>query len=103
MIMISHQEFCPDWVSAPGETIIDILRERGLSVDEFARHMRQSPEETKNLLQGRTAITLGIARRLKEVIGASPEFWMARDFQYRQDVTRKYYQFDVFGNAIFMT
>jgi len=29
-------EFKPDWVSAPGDTIADILEERGLTVEEFA-------------------------------------------------------------------
>jgi len=40
------------------------------------------------LLEGREAITLGLARRLQSTVGGSVEFWMTRDRQYRDDVMR---------------
>src|SRR5436309_14030668 len=86
--MSSSQEFSPNWVSAPGDTIADILREKGISVDNFAERMRQAPVEIRNLIDGRATITLGLARSLEIVLGGSVEFWMARDFQYREDSTR---------------
>ena len=86
--MASSQEFRPDWASAPGETITDILAERDLSVAEFAHHMGRAPEAVNDLLQGRATITIAVARRLERVLGASVEFWMSRDFQYREDVAR---------------
>lgn len=92
--MPSSQEFRPDWVSPPGDTIADILTERGLSLAEFAQHIGQTPEQAKDLLQGRTTITIGIARRLEQFLGASMEFWMSRDFQYRQDVAKLHAAYD---------
>jgi HTH-type transcriptional regulator / antitoxin HigA len=86
--MTAYEEFRPDWVSAPGDTIADILQERSLPVREFAQLIGQSVEATTDLLQGRTAITLAMARELVRVLGASVVFWMARDFQYRQDSAR---------------
>jgi plasmid maintenance system antidote protein VapI len=86
--MPSTDEFRPNWSSAPGDTIADILRERHLSLLEFARRIGQSAGEATDLLEGRATITIGIARRLEEVLGASVEFWMSRDFQYRQDISR---------------
>jgi HTH-type transcriptional regulator / antitoxin HigA len=86
--MSTDQEFSPDWTSAPGDTITDILRERNLPEVEFAREMGYTLEDIKNLLQGRTTITITTARQLKRVLGASVEFWMARDFQYREDIAR---------------
>jgi len=86
--MFNEKAFSPDWASAPGDTITDILRERNLSEIEFARQLGQSLEDVKSLLQGRATITLDVARRLERVIGASVEFWMTRDFQYREDVTK---------------
>ncbi|MCH7992312.1 MAG: hypothetical protein IIC35_07840, partial [Gemmatimonadetes bacterium] len=41
-----------------------------------------------DLLEGRAAITIEVARRLQRVLGASVEFWMSRDYQYRQDISR---------------
>jgi plasmid maintenance system antidote protein VapI len=81
------ESFSPDWASRPGDTINDVLRERKVSIDDFADRMGQSPAEIADLLQGRSAITLGIARRLEQVLGASVEFWMSREFRYRQHTT----------------
>jgi HTH-type transcriptional regulator / antitoxin HigA len=80
--------FSPDWASAPGDTIADILRERGVSIAEFAVQIERTPEQVEDLLQGRATITIAIARKLSEVLGGSVEFWMSRDFQYREDVAR---------------
>jgi plasmid maintenance system antidote protein VapI len=85
---MSNNRFDPDWVSAPGDTIVDILRERDFSDVEFARLIGLTPEKVKSLLQGRASITIGVARQLEKVLGASVEFWMSRDFQYRQDISK---------------
>jgi HTH-type transcriptional regulator / antitoxin HigA len=80
--------FQPDWASAPGNTIRDVLRERNVSIDDFARWMDQSREDTVELLQGRSAITIQVARRLEKALGASVEFWMSREFRYRQQLEK---------------
>jgi HTH-type transcriptional regulator/antitoxin HigA len=86
--MPQAEEFRPDWVSPPGDTIKDVLKERSLSLAEFAESIGQTVQEGRELLEGRATITIATARRLERVLGASVEFWMSRDFQYRQDVTR---------------
>src|SRR5438445_216644 len=86
--MPSTSDFSPNWISAPGDTIGDILRERGMALTEFADQMGQTMERTTDLLQGRATVTIKVARRLEQVLGASVEFWMSRDFQYREDVAR---------------
>src|SRR5437773_11756359 len=86
--MQTNEQFRPEWASAPGETIADILRERQISLKEFARSMDEPPEHLTDLLEGRATITLGLARKLERVLGGSVEFWMSRDFQYRQDIAR---------------
>ena len=86
--MPSTPEFQPNWTSAPGDTILDILEERGLSQNDFALNMGQTLESARDLLNGRAAITIAVARRLASALGASVEFWMSRDYQYRQDIRR---------------
>lgn len=81
-------DFSPNWTSAPGDTINDILHEKGMSLRDFADRIGQTLEQTAELVQGRATITLRIARQLEQVLGASVEFWMSRDFQYREDVAR---------------
>ena len=81
-------EFQPNWSSAPGETIVDILQELGVPESTFSDQMCFSAQQTADLLEGRSTITIGVARKLSKVLGASVEFWMARDHLYRQDSRR---------------
>ena len=85
------EQFQPDWSSAPGETIGDILHDRSISDTGFANLMNISLEDAADLLEGRSTVTLGIARRLTRSLGASVEYWMSRDYQYRQD-SRKFHR-----------
>jgi HTH-type transcriptional regulator / antitoxin HigA len=86
--MSKELPFRPDWSSPPGETILDILRERGLALHEFARLMAYPADNVRGLIDGSSPITIGVARQLERVVGASVEFWMSRDFQFREDVSR---------------
>ena len=88
--MSSIEGFRPGWASAPGETILDILTERNLSVVGFAELIGYGGEEVNDLIEGRSTITITVARRLTELLGASVEFWMSRDFQYREKAGRLY-------------
>jgi HTH-type transcriptional regulator / antitoxin HigA len=86
--MAEENDFKPNWVSAPGDTMADILEERYLSLAEFAQRMGQTPEEASELLHGRATITIETARLLEVVLGSSAAFWMNRESQYREDVAR---------------
>ena len=86
--MKKSDQFCPNWISAPGDTIADILHERGISSNEFAEYMGCSIDDVRDLLLGRSTITISMARQLSQVLGASLEYWMSRDFHFREDVKR---------------
>ena len=86
--MKARTEFQHNWISAPGDTISDILSERKLSVGELAKRMDCRQVDLIDLIQGRAVVTLAIARQLEKVLGASVEYWMTRDYQYRHDVER---------------
>lgn len=86
--MVRSADFLPDWVSAPGDTVADILEEREISTVEFARRMGQPPEYVYDLLRGRARITSETAHRLEAVLGASATFWITRETQYREDLFR---------------
>jgi len=86
--MAETTEFHPDWISAPGDTIGDILEQCNMSEREFSRHLGKTPEETQDLLRGRGPITLEIAKTLEFLIGGSVTFWMAREHRYREDLNR---------------
>lgn len=86
--MARDDEFQPDWCSAPGDTMTDILEERDLSLVEFAERMGHTPKHARDLLDGRATITMEIADRLEGILGASIAFWINRESQYREDFAR---------------
>ena len=80
--------FRPNWTSAPGDTIADILRTKQLSKFDFSEIAGFSVDQIDDLVNGRATITLSTARILSATLGASTEFWMSRDYQYRQETAR---------------
>jgi len=86
--MTELHTFRPNWASAPGDTITDVLEEKKLSLALFSKHIGCSVDETQDLLAGRVAMTLSLARKLVSELGSSVEFWMSRDFHYRESVSR---------------
>lgn len=73
----------PDWVSPPGHTIVSILEERELTIEQFAREIGHSAALAQKLLDGTHPIDENLANRLSRAIGASQNFWMAREHDYR--------------------
>jgi plasmid maintenance system antidote protein VapI/Zn-dependent peptidase ImmA (M78 family) len=86
--MSEYIGFNPDWISPPGDTMVDILAERQISTSDFARQMGQSPRHAQQLLQGQLEITPELAQQLEAVLGAPASFWATRESQYRNAVVR---------------
>lgn len=78
----------PRWASAPGATIASALSERDISPSDFARQVGLQDVEVQRLLAGDLSITVNLARRLAEVVGASTSFWLTREAQYHEDRAR---------------
>lgn len=86
--MANTNAFQPMWASAPGETILDILRRRRIDIPSFASDLGESEDYAQCLLEGACAIDRSVAERLQDVIGGSVTFWLNREAQYREDVAR---------------
>jgi plasmid maintenance system antidote protein VapI/Zn-dependent peptidase ImmA (M78 family) len=86
--MVDERPFSPDWVSAPGETIAALLKERGVTPDDFAVSLHKPRTEVDGLLSGQTAITPDVASLLAAVLGASIAFWLGRERRYREGLER---------------
>lgn len=86
--MTENSDFQPDWASAPGDTIADILAERNLSPAEFARLMGRPDEYAFGLIRGYERVTRETAQQLESLLGASAAFWINRESQYREDLDR---------------
>lgn len=86
--MIESAQFEPDWISHPGETIEDLLEERGWTPAELARRTKYTPKHVNELIRGRGAITADTAGRLARVLGSTVQFWLIREARYRAALER---------------
>lgn len=86
--MTEATQFLPDWACPPGVTISDILQERGQSVPEFARAMEDSVDHIQQLLVGTATIDRDVADHLAKVFGISANFWLSREAQFRDSLSR---------------
>lgn len=85
---ISSGTFKPDWASAPGETILDILQERKISQDEFGVMIGRPAVFVNRLISGEQPINKGLAKTLARFLGATPDFWLNRDASYVESLRR---------------
>lgn len=83
-----YAEFEPDWASAPGDTISDIMEENDWSLP-FVKGLLDMDDLTlARLLAGSLSIDDDLAETLANVFGSTPEFWQAREKQYRSAIIR---------------
>lgn len=86
MEMNEIESFLPDWVSPPGETIVDILNERRIPIAEFSKRLGRSLEDVEKIISGKYRLTSSIACQLEQELGATAKFWEVRESQYRKDL-----------------
>ena len=81
--------FEPDWLSPPGDTIADVLEERGWSQAEFAQRIGYTTKHVNQLLRGKASISEDTALRLERVLGSTARFWLQREAEYREALARR--------------
>lgn len=80
--------FAPDWVLAPGESILDLTEERGWTQAELAQRLGYSEKHISQLINGKVPITVDAAQRLERVLGGSMDFWLKLEANYQQHKAR---------------
>lgn len=81
--MRANAEFAPMWVIPPGRTISDLMIAKGIAPAHLARSMRLEFGDFDRLLAGEWSLTSSIAACLEQELGASVDFWLTREEQYR--------------------
>ena len=76
--------FSPNWVSPPGDTIADLLEERGWTQEELAKRTGYSSKHINRLVRGVVPLSGEMALKLENVFGAPARFWLTREAQFRQ-------------------
>ena len=79
-----HTEYMPDVVSPPGETLLEMLEERGMSQSELAERTGRPIKTISEIINGKTAITTETALQFEKVLGVPARFWINRERNYQE-------------------
>ncbi|MDO8949523.1 MAG: helix-turn-helix domain-containing protein [Actinomycetota bacterium] len=83
----------------PGETIREILDDRGITQADFAVRLGKSEKFVSQLVNGKASLTHGTAIELERVLGVPSSFWNAAEAQYRDTLARREQDEELAGQA----
>lgn len=82
-------QYQPDLVSPPGETLEELLEERSMAQAELAERTGRSKKLINEIIQGKAPISPETALQFELVLGVSARFWLEREQQYREALARQ--------------
>ena len=81
--------YSPPAVSPPGDTLAELIEERGIAQAELARRMGRPINAINEMVLGAKEITEDTALELERVLGTPAHFWLARESRYREHLARQ--------------
>lgn len=78
----------PSWSSPPGDTLREVLADRGLSQSELARRVDRPFRIINEIINAKAAITPDIAIQLEQVLGVSADLWANLERHYQLALAR---------------
>lgn len=82
-------EYRPDSVSPPGDTLQELLEHLGMSQSELAERTGRPKKTINEIVNGKAAITPETALQLERVLGVPASFWIRREGDYQEWAARK--------------
>lgn len=79
----------PDFVSPPGDTILELLEERGMTQSELAQRMGRPVKTINEIIHGKAMLTPETALQLEKVLGTPARLWLALEHNYREHLARQ--------------
>jgi len=86
---MTENQYIPDTVSPPGETLAELLEERGISQVQLSKQLGLHRKTINEILQGKSVLTSDTALQLEHVLHVPAEFWVRREADYRAHLARK--------------
>lgn len=80
--------FTPDWASPPGDSILDLVEERGWTQAEFAERLGYTEKHVSLLINGKVSLSMDAALRLERVLGSTADFWLDLETNYQKHKAR---------------
>jgi len=79
----------PNEVTAPGETLADLLEERCMTQTELAKRMGRPQKTINEIINGKAAITPETALQLEKVFETPADYWIKHEAEYRAFLARR--------------
>ena len=86
--MIKNQ-YNPDFVTPPGETVLETLEVIGMSQAEFAERTGRPKKTINEIIRGKAMITPETALQFEKVLGVPASFWINREQNYQEWLARE--------------
>jgi HTH-type transcriptional regulator/antitoxin HigA len=84
-----ENQYMPDYVTPPGETLEEILDTIGMSKAELAGRIGKTPKTIGEIIKHGAPITPATAMELEKALGTPASFWNNRERRYRESVARQ--------------
>ncbi|HEY9791716.1 MAG TPA: HigA family addiction module antitoxin [Candidatus Obscuribacterales bacterium] len=86
---LPENRYFPDYVSPPGETLLETMEMLGLTQAQVADRIGKTPKTINEIVQGKSAITAETALQLERVTNVPASFWNNREAHYREFLARQ--------------
>lgn len=84
MVNEGKNEYRPNKVFPPGETLQETIDAMGMSQSELATRMNVTEKHINSIIKGKASISEDTALRLERVLGIDASFWRNLEHNYRQ-------------------
>lgn len=84
-----QNEYAPDYVSPPGETLLEAIEALGMSQAQLAERTGHSKKMVNEIIKGKAPITPKMAIELGRVTGVPASFWNNRERNYREFIAKQ--------------
>jgi HTH-type transcriptional regulator / antitoxin HigA len=82
-------QYYPTYVSPPGETLLEMIEEAGLTPESFADRANLDHKKIIELIEGKASLTEEIALQLEKNLQVPADFWMRREQNYRLSLEQR--------------
>ena len=84
-----HNEYAPDTVSPPGDSLLETIQALGMSQAKLALRTGRPRKTINEIVKGKAAITAETALQLERVLRIPARFWLNRERRYREYLARE--------------
>ncbi len=81
-------DYLPNYAVPPGDTLAEVLDERGMSQAELAQRTDLSPKHINRIVNGHVPISAEVAIRLERATDVPARLWLSLEATYREHLAR---------------